>query len=72
MVNVGIEYAKFCRRMLAVFTPCPLLEYLLLAGNPTITGKGLSMMQASKVALLDLSATSLDDEGCIGLLSFLS
>ena len=63
MVNVGIEYAELTDACFAVFATMPTLEYLLLAGNPAITGKGLSMMQASKVALLDLSATSLDDEG---------
>ena len=62
MVNIGIEYAELTDACFAVFATMPALEYLLLAGNPAITGKGLSMMQASKVALLDLSATSLDDE----------
>ena len=67
MVNVGIEYAELTDACFAVFATMPTLEYLLLAGNPAITGKGLSMMQASKVALLDLSATSLDDEGVLGI-----
>ena len=51
MVNVGIEYAELTDACFAVFATMPTLEYLLLAGNPAITGKGLSMMQASKVAL---------------------
>ena len=63
MVNVGIEYAELTDACFAVFATMPALKYLLLAGNPAITGKGLSTMQASKVDLLDLSATSLDDEG---------
>lgn len=63
MVNVGIEYAELTDASFAVFVTMPALKYLLLAGNQKITGKGLSTMQASKLDMLDLSATSLDDEG---------
>lgn len=63
MVNLGVTNGLLTDGCFAVFASMPKLQVLLLDGNAGITGAGLDALGSSKVNLLSLNDTALDDCG---------
>lgn len=63
MVNLGVEGGLLTDGCFPIFAAMPKLEILLLDGNSGINGEGLSALGNSKVNLLSLNDTMLDDGG---------
>lgn len=63
MVNLGVEGGLLTDGCFPIFASMPKLEILLLDGNSGINGEGLSALGNSKVNLLSLNDTMLDDGG---------
>ena len=65
MVNFGVEDGALTDACFAVFASMPKLRCLLLDGNSTINGEGLSALQTCKIDLLALNRTGLDGAGLL-------
>ena len=65
MANFGVENGSLTDACFPIFDPMPKLRYLLLDGNSAIHGCGLSALHGSKLDLLTLNRTGLDDAGLL-------
>ena len=65
MANFGVENGSLTDACFPIFDPMPKLRYLLLDGNSAIHGSGLSALHGSKLDLLTLNRTGLDDAGLL-------
>lgn len=69
MVNLGVEDGALTDDCFPIFFSMPKLRYLLLDGNASINGSGLSALQGCKLDLLTLGRTGLDDAGLLQVAS---
>lgn len=65
MANFGVLCGALTDACFSVFAAMPKLRYLLLDGNSAIHGSGLTALQNSKLDLLILNRTRLDDAGLL-------
>lgn len=65
MANFGVRGGALTDACFPVFAAMPKLRYLLLDGNSAIYGSGLAALQNSKLDLLSLNRTGLDDAGLL-------
>lgn len=63
MVNLGVENGLLTDACFTVFAAMPKLQILLLDGNAAVSGSGLDALGSSKVDLISLNDTRLDDAG---------
>lgn len=65
MANFGVLCGALTDACFSVFAAMPKLRYLLLDGNSAIHSSGLTALQNSKLDLLTLNRTGLDDAGLL-------
>ena len=63
MVNLGVTNGLLTDGCFPIFASMPKLQILLLDGNAAINGTGLNALGNSKVNLISLNDTALDDGG---------
>lgn len=63
IVNLGVTNGLLTDGCFAVFASMPKLQVLLLDGNFAVSGAGLGALGSSKVNLISLNDTALDDGG---------
>ena len=63
MVNLGVTNALLTDGCFPIFASMPKLQILLLDGNSAVSGAGLDALGSSKVNLISLNDTALDDGG---------
>lgn len=63
IVNLGVTNGLLTDGCFAVFASMPKLQVLLLDGNFAVSGAGLDALVSSKVNLISLNDTALDDGG---------
>ena len=63
MVNLGVTNGLLTDGCFPIFASMPKLQILLLDGNSAVSGAGLGALGSSKVNLISLNDTALDDGG---------
>ena len=63
MVNLGVTNGLLTDGCFPIFASMPKLQILLLDGNSAVSGAGLDALVSSKVNLISLNDTALDDGG---------
>ena len=63
MVNLGVTNGLLTDGCFPIFASMPKLQILLLDGNSAVSGAGLDALGSSKVNLISLNDTALDDGG---------